>query len=846
MRCCHVSDSLNLVFFAMKGHAAAVLVLLKQVTMMKRLVSITCLVLFCTVVFATGGVTVGWRLSGNVVDENSKPLVGASVALVNTFKGATTNEIGFFEIAGLKSGVYTLKVSYVGYADYVIDVDVKANISQEIKLTPSSVMGEEIVVSAIRANAKTPMTTSNISKIKLKEANGAVDLPLILGSMPSVVSTSESGGGVGNTAFRIRGVDPSRINVTLNGIPLNDAESQTVFWVDLPDLASSISSLQVQRGVGSSTNGAGAFGGTVSIQTQTSSPEPYGNIDLTYGAFNTQKVSVATGSGLVHDKFSFDVRYSKLLSDGYVDHSGSNHTSLLLSGAWLTEKSVLRANFIMGEEHTDISWNGVPSYALDTNRKYNSSGFYHDGNGVQHRYDKEQDNYFQNHYQLIYSRELAQNLTFNAAAHLTVGEGDYEEFKDDAKFSKYGLGSQLVDGSVQKKSDIITQKWLNNQFYGATYSFNYKRGIAEVVLGGGVNRYDGDHFGKLIWVEKNQNIPNNYEWYFNNSIKDDYNSFLKVQIEATKNLSFYGDMQYRYIYYKMKGPDSDLAELWQTTRWDFWNPKVGLSYNMDGLNAYASVAVANREPARSDLKDASKSGGRVKPLSEKLVDYEMGVGYISKVVAVHSTLFYMDYKDQLVNTGKLNDVGYPLMTNVPSSYRAGAEIEASYSPLSWVNISGNISLSRNKIYDFVEFVDLADNPNDWNTLPQVENHLGETNISFSPEIVAGGVVMVQPLKSLRVSFTGKHVGKQYIDNTSSNLRKINGYKVFDSRLEYRFGFDKSTVTIMFMANNVFNAKYIVNGWVYRSQFADGSPDYIEDGYFPQAGRNYALRLSLNF
>ena len=794
--------------------------------------------------FAAVGTTAGWRLSGNVVDENNKPLVGASVALVNTFKGSSTNENGFFEIAGLKSGVYTLKVSYVGYADYVVAVDVKANVSQEIKLAPSSVMGEEIVVSAIRANARTPMTTSNISKIKLKEANGAVDLPLILASMPSVVSTSESGGGIGNTAFRIRGVDPSRINVTLNGIPLNDAESQTVFWVDLPDLASSISSLQVQRGVGSSTNGAGAFGGTVSIQTQTSSPEPYGNIDLTYGAFNTQKVSVATGSGLVHNKFSFDVRYSKLLSDGYVDHSGSDHTSLLLSGAWLTEKSVLRANFIMGEEHTDISWNGVPSYALDTNRKYNPSGFYHDGNGVLHRYDKEQDNYFQNHYQLIYSLQLAPGFTFNAAAHLTLGRGYYEEFKDDASYSSYGLPNQEVGGSLQESSDLIRQKWLNNRFYGATYSLTYKSGIVEAVFGGGVNRYDGDHFGKLIWAEKNQNIPNNYEWYFNNSIKDDYNSFLKVQVDATKYLSFYGDMQYRYIYYKMKGPDSDLPELWQTTRWDFINPKVGVSYKKDGHNAYASIAVGNREPSRSGLIDAMKRGGEVKPKSEQLLDYELGYGYKHRVYSINSTLFYMNYKDQLVNTGKVNDVGDPILTNVAKSYRAGIELEASCSPVSWLAFSGNVSLSRNRIKDFVEVVDSL-NPVSWARESFSENHLGETNISYSPKVVAGGSVMVQPLKSVRITVLGKYVGKQYIDNTSSELMKLNGYKVFDSKVEYCFGLDKSTITVMFMANNLFNAKYIVNGWASRVLFTDKS-QMLYDGYFPQAGRNFALRLSLNF
>ncbi len=813
---------------------------------MKKIFSVAVIVLFCISAFATGNVAAGWRLTGKVVDENNHSLVGASIQLVHTFKGNFTNEEGFYEIKGLKSGIYTLQVSFIGYAEFRVDVQVNADAVQDVKLTPTSVMGEEIVVSAVRANAKTPMTTSTISKAKLKEANSVMDLPLILGSMPSVVSTSESGGGIGNTAFRIRGVDASRINVTLNGIPLNDAESQTVFWVDLPDLASSISSLQVQRGVGSSTNGAGAFGGTVSIQTHTASPEPYGNIDVSYGSFNTYKTSIATSTGLLHGKFSFDARYSKLLSDGYVDHSGSNHTSLQLSGAWLTEKSVLRANFIMGEEHTDISWSGVPSYMLDVDRKFNPSGLYTDANGIQHRYRNAQDNYLQNHYQLIYSLQLAANLKFNAATHLTVGRGYYEDFKDDAKYSKYGLSNQLVGGSTHKKSDFVTQKWLNNSFYGSTYSLTYKPEIVEFVLGGGVNRYDGDHIGNLKWVEKNQNIPNDYEWYFNNSIKDDFNSFLKVQVDATENFTVYGDMQYRYIYYKMKGPDDDLAELWQTTRWDFWNPKAGVSFSKDGVSAYASVAVAHREPSRSDLKDASKNGGSVKPKSEQLVDYELGYGYSNKFFTARTTLFYMDYKNQLVNTGKLNDVGYPILVNVARSYRAGAEFEVLCNPLSWASVSGNLSLSCNKIRDFVEFVDLSDNPITGNSLPQIENRLGETNISFSPEVVAGGALTIQPYKSVRVAFMGKHVGKQYIDNTSNNLRKVNAYTVFDSKVEYRFGVDKSTVTVMFMVNNLYNAKYLVNGWVYRSKFADGSPDYIEDGYFPQAGRNYALRLLLNF
>lgn len=796
--------------------------------------------------FAENTPVVGWQISGRVVDEIGNPLAGASISVVNTFKGAVADRDGNFVIAKLPSGNYSLQVSFVGYSDTTIAVNLQGDINLKIQLSPSSTLGEEVVITALKASSKTPMTYSNLSVERIKDGNTVADLPLILGVLPSVVSTSESGGGIGNTAFRIRGTDPSRINVTLNGIPLNDAESQTVFWVDVPDIASSISSLQVERGVGSSTNGSGAFGGTVTIQTQAALPEPYATIDASYGAFNTQKLAFSAGSGLIHNRFSFDVRYSRQLTDGYVDHTGSDHTSMLISGAWLTERSVLKANFIMGEEHTDISWNGVPSYALDTNRRYNPSGLYYTDDGKLHRYNNETDNYWLNHYQLLYSLKLGGGFMLNLAGHLSPGRGYYEEYKDNKSLSSYGIADQQVGGALVSKSDLIQQKWLNNRFYGGTYSFSYKSGKAEVILGGGANRYDGNHFGKIKWVEKNQNIPYDYEWYKNRGVKDDFNSFLKVTVDLPAGFACFTDLQYRYIYYKMSGPDDDLVNLWQTDRWDFFNPKAGISFRHLNHKAYVSFAVANREPARSDLKDATKDGATVKPKSERLYDLELGYAYSTKSLVAKATLYYMRYRDQLVNTGKLNDVGYPLMTNVGKSYRRGVEVEASYAALSWLSVMGNLALSQNRIENFVEYVDLYDNPNDWNSLGQQSKNLGTTDISFSPNVVSAGAIILQPRKNVRLVFQEKYVGKQYIDNSSSSSRMLKAYEVLDSRLEYRFGYRSSSFSLMLLANNLLDKKYLVNGWIYRAKFGDGSPDYVEDGYFPQAGRNFAIRLVANF
>jgi len=805
------------------------------------------LIAFATTnIFAENTPAGDWQISGKVVDEVGNPLAGASIAVLNTFRGAVANSSGDFVITSLSRGRYSVRISFIGYNDSIVAVDLQDNVNITIRLTPSSTLGEEVVVTALKSSSKTPMTYSNLTVERIKDGNTVADLPIILGVLPSVISTSESGGGIGNTAFRIRGTDPSRINVTLNGIPLNDAESQTVFWVDLPDIASSISSLQVERGVGSSTNGSGAFGGTVTIQTQAAMPEPYSSIDASYGAFNTQKVAFTAGSGLLHNKFSFDVRYSRQLTEGYVDHTGSDHTSMLISGAWLTERSVLKANVIMGEEHTDISWNGVPSYALDTNRRYNPSGLYYTEDGTLHRYNNETDNYWLNHYQLLYSVKIGDRFLLNIAGHLTPGRGYYEEYKDGALLSKYGIPYQLVGGAFVEKSDLIRQKWLNNQFYGGTYSFSYKSDGAEIIIGGGANRYDGDHFGKIKWVEKNQNIPYNYEWYKNKGIKDDFNSFLKATIDLPFGFTCFADMQYRYIYYKMSGSDDDLVNLWQTNRWDFFNPKAGLSFRHLNHKAYVSIAVANREPSRSDLKDATKHGASLKPKSERLYDLEMGYAYSNRSILAKATFFYMQYKNQLVNTGKLNDVGYPLMTNVDKSFRRGVELETSYAALSWLSVTGNIALSQNRIANFVEYVDLYDNNNDWNSLGQQSTKLGTTDISFSPNVVGAGALVLHPRKNIRLMFQGKFVGKQYIDNSSNRDRMLSAYKLFDARLEYRFAYKSTSFTVMLLANNLLGKMYLVNGWIYRAKFADGSSDYVEDGYFPQAGRNFAVRLVANF
>lgn len=787
-------------------------------------------------------------LTGRVTDTNGSPLIGATVLLDGYMLGTSTNTSGVFVLNRLNAGSYTLTVTYIGYQTGHVKVSIPENAEIAVVLTPSSVMCDEVVVSSTRASGRMPIAQTAMGKGQIGNGNSATDIPLLLEVLPSIVATTEGGAGIGNSSFRIRGTDMSRINVTVNSIPLNDAESQGVFWVNMPDFSSSVDNVQVQRGVGTSTNGSSAFGATVNFQTATLTPEPFANIDATYGSYNTFKSSVSVGSGLINDRFSFEGRFSKLLSDGYIDRGGSNHQSMFLTGAWHGKSSLVRLNVIHGEEHTDITWEGTPGYMLSTNRRYNPAGEYTDASGNTCYYDDQKDNYKQTHYHLIASHAFNENLRGNITLHATKGDGYYEEYKADKKFSKYGLNPLVIGDTTIKKADFVHRKYMDNIFYGAIASVTYNTGTIDATVGGGWNKYDGDHFGNILWSSANCGIPANYEWYNNNGTKTDWNAFAKAIWQPYDFVSLYADLQFRGISYDLKGIDSDVTSLDQEHSWDFFNPKFGASFSINPANqVYLSFGIANREPSRSDLKDSQKGVIKFTPKSEQLMDFEIGYRFKHQIVAFEANLYYMKYKDQLVLTGELSDVGYSLMTNVPNSYRAGAELIIGIKPLSWLKWEANTTLSQNIINDFVEHVDLYDSPNDWNPLPQEVNNLGNTAISFSPAVVGASVLSVYPIKGITLQWTSKYVGKQYMDNTENDSRMLDAYWVNNFKVDYRFKLNGlKSVFVQGIVNNLLNAKYESNAWVYRAKFQSDGSEYREDGYYPQAEANFAIRLGIEF
>lgn len=785
-------------------------------------------------------------ITGKVVDEQNRPLAGVNVTIEGSLVGVATSSNGTFFL-NLKPGNYTLTFTYVGYKKKNLEVQVPMQSELRVTMEVDPIMAEEVIVSATRASGRMPIAYTNIPKEELKSLNSGFDIPYLLELSPSVVATSEGGTGVGNTAIRIRGTDMTRINVTVNGIPLNDSESHGVYWVNMPDFASSVDNVQIQRGVGTSTNGAAAFGATVNFQTVTLEPKPYANVEGMAGSFGTLKTNARVGTGLINDAFSFEGRYSSLQSNGYIDRGWSDHKSLFATGAWHRQNSLLRFNLIHGEQHTGITWVGTPSDSLKTNRRFNPAGMYSEG-GVVMFYDNESDNYIQTHYQLLYSHQLSAGFTFNLNLHYTKGDGFYEQYKPNQRFSKYGLPALTIGGETYTRTDLIRQKWLDNHFYGSTLSVNYKQSGISASFGGGWNQYNGDHFGNILWTKVNASIPKNYQWYRNNSIKTDMNLFAKATLELTSSLSVFGDLQFRGIGYKMSGPDDDLAPLDQQHSWQFLNPKTGLSYSVNSSsNAYFSFGVANREPARADIKDAMKWGSSHTPKAERLYDFELGYTYKTQQMALGANAYYMHYKDQLVLTGKLSEVGYALMENVAKSYRRGVELSWAVLPANWLKWSGSATFSENKIIDFIEYVDQYDNDNDWNPIDQRVTELGSTNISFSPSVVASSQLRVEPLKGFGLTFISKYVGKQYLDNTSNATRMLNDYMVNNIKFDYLHRVSGlANLRIELFVNNLFDSKYVANGWVYRAAFANGAPDYREDGMYPQAGINFMTRLAVEF
>jgi len=770
-------------------------------------------------------ITIAQTISGRITDSgNGSPLASATVELIGV-NTVLSNEKGEFAFGKIKAGSYTLRVSSIGYKTFEQLVSTNKQPIQ-VALQQWNLFMQPVEVKGIRASDRAPFTKTNISKKEMEKVNLGQDIPFLLNQTPSVVVNSDAGNGIGYTGIRIRGTDATRINMTINGIPYNDAESQGLFFVNLPDFASSVSSIQVQRGVGTSSNGAGAFGATINFSTNEVNTAAYAELNNSYGSFNTWKNTIKAGTGLINDHFTFDARLSRISSDGFIDRASSKLSSLFLSGAYLREKTSVRFNIIQGQEKTYQAWYGIPESFLEDKRRFNSAGTEKPGTP----YDNETDNYRQDHYQLFINHQFTGNTTLNTAFFLTKGKGYYEQYKADESFSKYGLPDFVSGNETITETDLVRQLWLENDFYGQIFSLQNKGNNHQLTFGGGWNRYDGNHFGKITWAEAG--IPNNYTWYDHEAYKTDVNVFGKYQQRIAKGLELFADLQYRRVLYNITGfRDNPSLKIRET--YNFFNPKFGLSYSRHNYQWYASYSLGQKEPNRDDFE----AGQNQVPKPEKLHDIEFGVEKKEQLYRWGATFYYMLYKDQLVLTGKINDVGAYTRVNIPNSYRMGIELQASAVINYWLNLGANFTVSRNRVKDFVEYYDDYDNGGQ-----KTINH-GNTDIAYSPSGVGSVSINFLPVKNLEISLPGKYVGRQFLDNTSNKARSLDPFFVQDARVSYslRKLFFRE-INLVFQVNNVFDKKYEPNGYTFSYQY--GGSLVTENYYFPMAGINFMVAVNV--
>lgn len=781
-----------------------------------------------------------------VKDTQNNSLPGANISYNNS--GTTTDKAGNARIpAGLKKET-PITVSFIGYESLTLPYrgqDMTFTLHEKEMLLE----GITIVSQLPRATAKTPVSYKNISKAELAKRNLGQDIPMLLEGSPSVVTTSDAGAGIGYTNFRIRGTSTNRINVTINGVPMNDAESHSVFWVDVPDIASATQNIQIQRGVGTSSNGAASFGATLNLETDSFKKSPYAQVGLSGGSFNTFRQNYQAGTGLIGKHFTFDAKYSDIYSSGYIDRAFSDLKSYYAATAYHGENFLIKLLAFGGDEKTYQAWSGVPSslikqtYVINGKgkkyRTYNPEGEYKDENGRTQFYDNHTDNYKQNHYQLYYSHKLNDNWGINTTLHYTRGKGYYESYKSGKKYSKYNLPTPTgADGSPIKKTDLIQKKWLDNDFYGIVASAQYKKEAWDILIGGAANRYKGGHYGDVIWA-KEGHFPHNYRWYNNDGTKDEVSTYVKANYQIAKSFNLFGDLQYRQIDYEMKGTHDDLRNISQSHDYHFFNPKFGITYLPNrNFRSYLSWGRAHREPSRTTLKEVTK--GLKTPQAERLDDFELGAEYKTSTWRVSANLYYMLYKDQLIHTGAINNVGSAIMTNTEDSYRAGIELEAAVRFNDHIRWSGNATFSKNEAKNFTAYVD------NWSTGKQKEEKIGTTTLAFSPKIIANSAFTLEPIDNFELTLLSKYVSRQYLDNTETKDRSIAAYFVNNIRVSYQIKPKKWFKNIAFnlQLNNISNTKYETNGWVYRYISDDKEGKY--DGLFPQAGCHLMAGITFGF
>ncbi len=785
-------------------------------------------------------------LSGRVFyllqeDESTQYLIEqANVRLLNTPYGTVTDNVGNYRLDNIPAGDYLMEVSYVGYEKAeipvtIIDADKEVN----VKMTRLSLLLDDVIVRSTRSNINTATTYSSMNREELSELNQGQDMPFLMRFQPGVVVTSDAGAGVGYTGIRVRGSDATRVNVTINGVPLNDAESHGTFWVDLPDFASSVENLQIQRGVGTSTNGAGAFGASVNVQTQGMRADAYGEIIANYGSFNTWRTTAGFGTGLLNSRWTLDGRVSQIQSDGYVDRASSDLRSIFLSAAYYGKKDLLRFNIISGKERTYQSWNGLPEELLETDRTYNA-----------YTYENQVDDYRQDHYQLHYARSLSNAFSLTSALYYTHGEGFYESYRAGRDMVDYGLTNTSLfneDGSLIETTDLIDRKWLDNDLIGANLSLNYQRSKVNTTLGGGYNRYIGDHFGEVIWAQFMPENNTGQRYYDNTGDKSDFNIFSKTTYRPVDKFTAFLDLQYRGINYNINGLVEDYGDLNREYNYNFFNPKIGLTYNLTQFeHLYASFAIANREPTRSNLLDNIEE-----PRPERLGDLELGYRRTANAYFFGANFYYMQYKDQLVLTGNLNDVGAPVQQNVDNSYRTGIELDTRIRIAPKWDWALNAAFSINKIEQFEQNTALYSDDTNWEYLGDTTIVFNDVDISFSPTTVASSILSYRPLKGLELALMSKYVSAQYLDNTGNENRRLDGYFAQDARLSYTFSTKTvKEIGINLLFNNITNNLYESNGWTYFILFQDeagsGYAPTNYNHYYPQAGFNMMGGITLKF
>ena len=789
----------------------------------------TKLFLLCSILWGWQSFSQNYTVEGQVT-ENGKPLKDVSVYAKSTNYGTVTDENGDYQLS-LEKGNYTLVFANGNRRE--VRLKLMSNQTLDVDMAKAEESLDEVLVQAFRVDADSPITHSNFTKKDIESRNLGQDIPVLLNVLPSVVSTTDAGNGIGYTSIRVRGSDASRVNVTLNGIPFNDQESQGSFWVNLPDFASSTENIQLQRGVGTSTNGSGAFGASLNILTEAKDDEASAEISNSVGSFNTRRHTIEFGTGLLEDKFTFSGRLSQIKSDGYVDRASSDLKSYFLQGTFQDGGTYIKALAFGGNNITYQAWYGIDKETLDTDRTFNPSGMYTDENGDRQFYDNEVDNYKQDHYQLHWNQKLNKNWTSNLSLNYTYGRGYFEQYEEDADLAFHEIGPVQIGGETVENSDLIRRRWLDNDYYVVNGTINYTDNQLDFTSGLFYSHYTNDHFGEVIWSRfaGNSEIRDNY--YFGTGTKQEFTAFTKATWRLDDQLSFFGDLQGRFVNYTTRGLTSDKVNLLVDENFNFFNPKAGATFQVnEDKQLYASYGKAQREPRRRDFEN-----GITNP--EILDDFELGWRLDLGKSSVNTNLYYMYYKDQMVLTGALDDVGAPIRETSGESYRLGLEIDADIKVSRLFSLRPNLTLSRNKNIDFRANLD-----------GEIQN-LGETNISYSPEIIGANQLIFHPSEVFQVSLISKYVGEQYMGNIDSEVSRLDSFFTNDLNIVYEWENAPLFKSVVFtgLVNNIFDIKYESNGYFFFGNFQNdaGQTETFEGaGYYPQAGINFLAGVTLKF